>query len=1113
MSRRSFGLVCVFSVCTTLAVSAQAAEGVRSPSAALAPVLTFRTGEHPAFDRIVFDAPKGFSYQVRKEGGQVTVAFTAAAKLTLPRFADVQRARGFTIVSGADGLAPLVVRFSVAPGAQLHDFLSESSIVIDVMGPRAPEGTGPAKPSAKEEKPPVAEAVNKEKTAPPSPAPSPASAPATPTPAPIAEKEKAVEKTHPTEKTAAVETKPAVQPAATLAPPKAAMPPATPPATSAPVTPPKAGTVPPPAPVPSSAPTPAPTRGSAATPAPAPAAPLVEKPGPGVDASLPTAPTPQAAPSPVVEKGDTLAPLPKPALIAPSLDPKTIAAIQAIVNEKPAQPVVSFDPKISAGAAVFVRAGYVTILFDRKLSPPPFMVGTSPRVKLEPFDLPRNSGLRIAVPDGVNVRATRTETSWDIYLVPAGTAAGVSTEFVAQPGFALGARLLVPTAGPPDPVFLQDPVVGDDLLIIPLRETGAFTVPRHLADFDVIPSAQGLVVKPLHEKVVARIVPDGIEITSEGGLKLSPPADAGTKSGEAEKSLGQGKVLFDFARWRGRQGDPFIATRQRLIQTIASVPENERVLARLDLARFYFSYGLGTEALAILEVIRKALPEIETQPDFLALRGASLILEGRARDGLADLALPALAQQPETSLWQAIGSASSRDWASAIERFHLNAPLLFEYPEPFRSRFIVLAVETALAAGKDRDGADWLARLEKDGYDPSVKAGILYLRGVMEAKQDHADRAEKLWREAAKDGDRLYKIRSELALVDLSVATKSMTPKQAADRLEGLRFAWRGDDLEFDILERLGGFYIDGHAFRKGLTVMGEGLRLYPTSPRAPELRAEMTKLFTRVFLTDLGKSLSPLDALNLYTDFKVLIPAGEDGNVVRRNLAERLVDIDLLDPAAKLLDEIVKNSSKPEDRAKTVLRLAAVRLLDHKATEALTILDQGQADAAALPPEGQAQRQLLRARALSEMGKYEDALAALPPQAAPDTLKLRADIAMRAKHWGDAVNALIELVGPPPKPGTSLPEDKAGWLVSAALAMAQGGDAAGLDRLGADYAGAMNSTTKADMFKILTRPDQMMQVKDVAAVQSKLSEVDLFRDFLDSFRKGEGQKQGQAPH
>lgn len=1024
MPRATLVLVCFMTALFGAPLSLEASEKTGG-GAEKGGAIVLRTGQHPLFDRVVFDAPAGMRYKIERTGEHVLVHFSKATKAVLAP-SKLSRAKGFKVIPDSQEASSLAISFVIAQQATLKDFMSQQSLVIDITGPQASAET-PAAPVL-------------------------ASPP--------------------------VEAQPSVMTTEVRAP--------SPPAASPPTT----------------------EKGEAAPQS------LTEK-----DESLPKE---EGIASQLHEAQETLVPVPSPIVVeekteppAPAqptlnwppaatakMDAKTEGQILAITQERPPMPVVVLDPKVEIGTAIFVRAGYINIIFDRKLVGDALITSPSPRVKLEPLALLRQTGFRIAVPDQVGVRATRKGTAWEVFLVPLKETTPLSTEFLSQPNFALGARLLLPSANPPEPVRLRDPVVGDDLIVIPFKETGAFTLKRRLSDFLIIPAAQGLVIKPWHEKVTARIVPDGVEISAEGGLKLSPLQDMGRKPRAGHKGSTNEKPLFDFERWGGQTGETFTQTRQKLMQTIIAVSEEDRVLPRLDMARLYFSHGMGHEALATLDLLRKTLPEIEVYPEYLALRGAVCLLTGRIQEGQADLSQPALKDQPDIVLWRAYGAGLARDFTTARELFNLSRGVLDQYPAPLFSRFAILAAEAAIAVDQDKEASEWLSRLEeRQDISPSALTAMRYLRGVLYSKAGQADKAETLWRQVVRGADRLYKIRAELALIDLGVATKSLSPKQAVDRLEGLRYAWRGDDLELDVLKRLGGYYLEAKDFQAGFAVLAQALRLFPSSSQTTALRTNMIQTFRDVYMTDLGRDLSPIDALSLYTHHQDLIPAGEEGNDVRLNLAERLVDIDLLDQAATLLEALIKNSTKPEEKAKTLTRLAGVRLLDHKAEAALSLLDQSQSDAAALSQTIKNERQLLRARALSELGKYQEALAAVPEEGGQAALLLRADMALRAKQWGDATKALLTLVGSP-KAGESLSEEKATWLVHAAVAMAQAGDLTGLDRMAAEYGATMDKTSKSGVFRVITSPEKMTGMKDIYAVQGRLSDVDMFRSVLDSYRK-----------
>ncbi len=230
-----------------------------------------------------------------------------------------------------------------------------------------------------------------------------------------------------------------------------------------------------------------------------------------------------------------------------------------------------------------------------------------------------------ALPADADLRATRDKTGWQIFVSRQHPDVPVTASLVAQPDFALGARFLLPLADAPAPVRLTDPVIGDDLIVLPLEQTQAFSVARRMADFEIFPAAQGMVIKPLNDKLIVRDVTDGVEITAEGGLRISSSVDTGAsqESSQRAKAAAAGKSMFDFGGWHGKPEETFTETRQRLQQTVVDVPESERNRARLEFARFYFANGNGEEAAALLTYLAKLVPDLVAHADFRALDGAS----------------------------------------------------------------------------------------------------------------------------------------------------------------------------------------------------------------------------------------------------------------------------------------------------------------------------------------------------------------------------------------------------------------------------------------------------------------------------------------------------------
>ena len=104
------------------------------------------------------------------------------------------------------------------------------------------------------------------------------------------------------------------------------------------------------------------------------------------------------------------------------------------------------------------------------------------------------------------------------------------------------------------------------------------------------------------------------------------------------------------------------------------------------------------------------------------------------------------------------------------------------------------------------------------------------------------------------------------------------------------------------------------------------------------------------------------------------------------------------------------------------------------------------------------------------------------------------------------AAEAMGELVKPPPPAGSPIEAAESELLLNLGIALALANDAQGLNRLAQRYGAAMARSPSANTFAILTRsPGGTPQIADLAAIRRQVSEVDLFRQFLLSYRTAAG--------
>ncbi|WP_431857959.1 tetratricopeptide repeat protein [Azospirillum sp.] len=844
-------------------------------------------------------------------------------------------------------------------------------------------------------------------------------------------------------------------------------------------------------------------------------------------APQPPAPAQPASPPPAQS--------PAPAQAAPAAQPpmQPVTAAPAKPVEREKGPILVFDAGGPAAAAVYPRAGYLYVVFDKPLpigagtvtGPGAEQVGT-----VEPVPATGGSAFRTRIGPFIWPQVERQGTVWRIVPMTRLTAPLAEELRVdSEPDFLLGARIVVRALDAANVVQLTDPEVGDRLHVVPLPRPGqAINETRRYPDLEVLPSFQGIAVRPINDALTVRPVKEGVELTSAGGLFLSPAADLGSRAtvaqtppspmpappaapaqGGASPSLApppgkaapilSNKRLFDPEGWQRGGPEKYTDNRQALQQAIVEAPESERPRAQLDLARFYFANGMGAEAQGMMDVLQATQPDLEGWPEFRALRGAARMLYGDLDGAAEDLAHPALADNAEAGLWRAAVAAGRNQWQPAARGFKAGAAILTRYPEPLLSKLATLATEAALQSGDTGEAKRLLDRMEaRIGPEADERPDIQYLRGELARQQGDLDRAHDALEKSYDSLDRYHRAKAGLALVNLELEQGKTSPAAAAERLAGLTFIWRGDDMEMAIRQRLGEVQVAAGNFAEGFNTMKETAALIGDGPRAEQITKDMARIFADLY-KDGASRMPTLEALKLYDQFRELTPVGPAGDEIIRQLAERLIQIDMLERAADLLQYQTEYRLSGADKAYVGTRLATVRLLDNKPAEALKALEIS--NVPDMPADLAAERRLMQAKALDQLGRGEEALALLAQDDTRESNLLRVDMAWRAQKWGHAAVALGKVIGQPPAPGQTLEPERSQLVLNRAVALALAGDGTGLAQLRKEFGGGMEKGADADAFRVLTRPEQATGLIDVNTIRSRVAEVDVFQKFLKGYK------------
>jgi hypothetical protein len=128
--------------------------------------------------------------------------------------------------------------------------------------------------------------------------------------------------------------------------------------------------------------------------------------------------------------------------------------------------------------------------------------------------------------------------------------------------------------------------------------------------------------------------------------------------------------------------------------------------------------------------------------------------------------------------------------------FATTAPLVFRYPAPIRDHVLPLITETMIEGGEVGPAAHLLDQ-RKD--DPK----LAYARALMLQAQGNTKEALRQLDALANGRDRFDRARAAVRAVEIRLAERKLDSNQAADALDKLLYAWRGDARELALRERV----------------------------------------------------------------------------------------------------------------------------------------------------------------------------------------------------------------------------------------------------------------------------------------------------------------------
>ena len=1023
------------------------------------PPVRVRASVQPTFVRFVFEMPDGVGISSVLNDQKLKLVFSKALAFDL---ADAKLAAPPNVASINQKVEgeTAVVEIAMLGDVDVHSFREDKSYVIDVAF-QPPDKSAAQLPASDAAHAPPMHAAEKEKHVAPTPVASVPAAPAAPEITMPAAAEKPAEKL--TEK-----------PVAAAPPPHAAEPPAAQAASE--------------------------TSAEAAPKVPAASMPAASTPA----ASEAAMPAPVEIPAVAAEVPPTK-PQAMPAAAAPAeakAEAEATAADVRVIRDSDGLHLTFASPP-GTPAALFRRADTLWLVLDSKkpinvetirgqggsavadVSVVPQESGQAIRFRLNRPQLPSLLGEDLAT--GTNWTVTFADT---VRTPSLGLAA---IRNIADPALA-NVTVPLPKAG-----LLHrfvDPDAGDTLLVVTARPPARGFIKRQdFVELSLLESIHGIAIRPSSDEVTADVGPDKVILGKPGGLTLSP-ADSG-----AERASTAVRPIFDLGEWRKNQEGNFNTRLDTLIEAAGAAAAggaDQRRSARTDLARFYMSRGMYSEAAGVLDLALADAKAGSEDPPALVARALANILTGRPERALKDLASPAIGANYDSQLWRAMVSVRQGKWADAREKFKSSEFAVTSLPIDLQRIVITEALHASIEV-KDYPGAAKRAsELDVVGVAPEQQGAVDVLRGRLAEGLGHDKDALDDYKRAAASSDRQAATEARLLQVGLKQKREEISQEDALRELETLAVTWRGDALEVQALEMLARIYADSGRYAESFGAVRTANLLAPNLEIARQGQDAVSALFAQLFLGPKGDDLPPIDALGMFYEYRDLTPIGRRGDEMIRRLADRLVAVDLLDQAAELLQYQVDKRLEGAARAQVAARLAMVYLTNHKPERAIDALRSTRI--ADLSGELRQQRLLLEARAQSDVGRHELALDIVSNISGREAIRLRSDIYWAARQWRESAEQIELYYADRWRDFKPLSATEKSDIIRAVVGYALAEDVIGLSRFREKYVPLMSGGADRAAFEIASKPVGSSGA-DFAQIAKMAASVDTLEGFLREMR------------
>ena len=761
-------------------------------------------------------------------------------------------------------------------------------------------------------------------------------------------------------------------------------------------------------------------------------------------------------------------------------------------------------------AAVFIRANRLWVVFDR------FVVADHDEINsllggrvtsAEQLSDLKPTILNYGIAPNQGARMVQTANGWQLSLRSNLAVPQVPIEIGRQSANSSGENIFLMVKNPGDAINIVDPFIGDDIAIVTTGQSSQGVVEQNnYPEFNILKSAQGIALQLIADDIFVARSDSGVSVSSQNGLAVSrssiallPRSLSESEEGSEQTQANNGKFL-DFENWKTGPlpGETYVKNRHELLYRLATADEDGRNEARWNLAVYNLANDNAAEAFGILQLMSESEPGFLENPSYRAVLAIANIKMRRFREAVTLLSHKSLVAELDALLWRSRAYEAMGEYQNAMDDFNLGLDVLGIQNNDDRAEFLFSAIRDANALGDIEFMSTQINGIRENELNAKQLTELDFWRGQLAEKSGDEVLAGQEYDKVIATGVRYPASLAQLARINQQYRLKEIEPAQAIDALEKLRFAWRGDDFEIDLLKRLGEMYVIQNEFREGLSTLRQAATYFPRSQKTSGLTRTMSEIYGDLFLNGGADKMSPLKAMALFLEFRELTPLGADGDTMSRALAARMVAVDLLNDAADLLEYHVQYRLEGVARADIASDLARIYVMNKEPDKALKILRSTRQ--AQVPEDIEFERQMIEIRSLVELGQYEEAEVMLDGIHTDVAENLRSDIFWKSEDWKRVVSHGYEQLDQRWTDSQELDDGERQLVLRIAVALALDENLNGLEGLRTQYMNHMEGGLFADAFELITAKEQKTG-DDIRELTQTIASVDRLETFMESYR------------